>query len=119
MVIPSRHEAMSIVVLEAGICGAPVLITDQCGFDDVALQEGGVVVAATVEGLQKGLLAMTSNPERLRTMGKNLKKYTQDLFLWAHIVKRHLELFAEKGGQLPVNSFPPHPPLSDRRSEQD
>ncbi|MFZ4441255.1 MAG: glycosyltransferase [Syntrophales bacterium] len=97
MVIPSRHEAMSIVVLEAGICCTPVLITDQCGFNDVALQEGGVVVAATVEGLQKGLLAMTSNPARLKVMGKNLKKYTQDLFLWAHIVKRHLELFTEKG----------------------
>lgn len=95
MAIPSRHEAMSIVVLEAGICGTPVLITDQCGFDDVALVEGGVVVEATVEGLRDGLLAMTGSPARLKIMGQNLTKYTRDHFLWEHIVKRHLELFAK------------------------
>ncbi|OLB60302.1 MAG: glycosyltransferase, partial [Nitrospirae bacterium 13_2_20CM_2_61_4] len=33
VVVPSRQEAMSIVVLEAGISGKPVLLTDQCGFD--------------------------------------------------------------------------------------
>ena len=33
LVIPSRQEAMSIVVLEAGISGTPVLLTDQCGFN--------------------------------------------------------------------------------------
>ena len=108
MVIPSRHEAMSIVVLEAGICGTPVLITDQCGFDDVALQEGGVVVAATVEGLREGLLATAGNPARLKIMGQNLKKYTCDLFLWDHIVKRHLELFAKisnNRGQSKIDSI--------------
>ena len=55
LVIPSRQEAMSIVVLEAGITGTPVLITDQCGFDDVAAVAGGIVVAASVEGLQEGI----------------------------------------------------------------
>jgi glycosyltransferase involved in cell wall biosynthesis len=34
--IPSRLEAMSIVVLEAGACGSPALITDQCGFPELA-----------------------------------------------------------------------------------
>jgi glycosyltransferase involved in cell wall biosynthesis len=94
LAIPSRQEAMSIVVLEAGITGTPVLITDQCGFDDVAAVAGGMVVAASVEGLQEGLLAMTGNPAKLKIMGHNLGKFTREYFLWDHMVNRYLELFS-------------------------
>ncbi len=94
LAIPSRQEAMSIVVLEAGITGTPVLITDQCGFDDVATVAGGMVVAASIQGLQKGLLSMTNDPERLEIMGQNLKEFTRENFLWDHLVNRYLELFS-------------------------
>ena len=95
LVIPSRQEAMSIVVLEAGITGTPVLITDRCGFDDVAAVTGGMVVEASVDGLRKGLLVMAGNPAKLRIMGQNLKKYTSEHFLWDQMVKRHIELFSK------------------------
>lgn len=94
LTIPSRQEAMSIVVLEAAITGTPVLITDKCGFDDVAAVGGGVVVPASVEGLQKGLLSMTGDPERLRIMGQNLEAYTREHFLWDHAANKYLELFS-------------------------
>lgn len=95
LAIPSRQEAMSIVVLEAGITGIPVLITNQCGFDDVASVRGGMVVAASVEGLQEGLLCMTSDPVKLKIMGQNLGKFTRDHFLWDNMVNRYLELFSK------------------------
>lgn len=94
LAIPSRQEAMSIVVLEAGITGTPVLITDQCGFGDVAEVAGGMVVSASIEGLQEGLLSMTSDPEKLKIMGRNLGEFTREHFLWDHIVNRYLELFS-------------------------
>ena len=31
LVVPSRQEAMSLVALEAGVVGTPVVLTDQCG----------------------------------------------------------------------------------------
>jgi len=95
LAIPSRQEAMSIVVLEAGISGTPVLMTDQCGFDGVAAVEGGMVVAASVAGLKRGLLSMTSDPGKLKTMGQNLEKFTRERFLWDHMVNRYLELFSK------------------------
>ena len=82
------------MVLEAGITRTPVLITDQCGFDEVAAVAGGVVVEASIEGLQKGLLSMTSDPEKLKIMGQNLLKFTREHFLWDHMVNRYLELFS-------------------------
>ncbi|MEN6318166.1 MAG: glycosyltransferase [Syntrophaceae bacterium] len=93
LVIPSRQEAMSIVVLEAGIAGTPVLLTDQCGFDDVATVVGGMVVTASVEGLQEGLTVMTSDTAELRIMGENLEHFVRHHFLWDRTAKEYLELF--------------------------
>lgn len=91
LVVPSRQEAMSIVVLEAGITGTPVLITDQCGFDEVLSIGGGKVVPATAEGLQKGLTEILNDPEGLKTMGERLNKYVCTHFAWNIIASKYLE----------------------------
>ena len=85
VVIPSRQEAMSIVVLEAGITGTPVLITDQCGFDEVEHIGGGKFVFATIEGLSNGLVELLSVPEKLKTMGRKLKNHASQHYTWDEV----------------------------------
>ena len=63
-------------------------------FDDVAVVGGGMVVAASIEGLQKGLLAMASDIGKLHIMGQNLEAYTREHFLWDHAANKYLELFS-------------------------
>ena len=93
LAIPSRQEAMSIVVLEAGITGTPVLLTDRCGFNVVEDINGGRVVPATVEGLQNGLLSMFAERGNLKAMGINLEKYVIGRFMWESIVGQHINLY--------------------------
>lgn len=93
LAIPSRQEAMSIVVLEAGVCRTPVLITDQCGFDKIEGAGGGRIVPASVDGLKSGLLHMLSDVERLSKMGERLESYTRTHFLWEATAARYLEVF--------------------------
>ena len=93
LVIPSRQEAMSIVVLEAGITGTPVLLTDQCGFDVVGKIKGGRVVSASVEGLELGLIEMLSDKYLLKILGSNLKQYTYNNFTWDSVICKYLTLF--------------------------
>jgi glycosyltransferase involved in cell wall biosynthesis len=93
LVIPSRKEAMSIVVLESGAVRTPVLITDQCGFEEVAGVNGGKVVPATVEGLQNGLLEMLTNMDDLKVMGLNLQKHVIEQFMWESIVHKYISLY--------------------------
>ncbi len=95
LVIPSRQEAMSIVVLEAGTTGTPVLLTDQCGFNEVSEIGGGRVVNATVNGIQKGLLKMLGNKNKLETMGEKLNKHVHENYLWESITKKHISLYQE------------------------
>ncbi len=94
LVVPSRQEAMSIVALEAGISGTPVLLTDRCGFDEVAEVGGGRVVAATTEGLRKGLVSMLKEPARLSEMGANLQRFVGERFTWASAAERCLALYS-------------------------
>ena len=93
LVIPSRQEAMSIVVLEAGIVGTPVLLTSCCGFDEVAIVGGGQVVAATANDLAAGLERLLSDRPVLIGMGSRLRDHVRHHFSWDVIVKRFLGLY--------------------------
>ncbi|MDD5676898.1 MAG: glycosyltransferase [Kiritimatiellae bacterium] len=95
LVIPSRSEAMSIVVLEAGAAATPVLITDQCGFNDIADIGGGRVVSASEEGISEGLRNILSHPNELTMMGSRLQQYVQQSFTWDSIVKKYLSIYRE------------------------
>jgi glycosyltransferase involved in cell wall biosynthesis len=95
LVIPSRQEAMSIVVLEAGVTGTPVLITDRCGFEDVARVGGGLIVSADVDGLRRGLVEMLQDKKSLVTMGAKLKAHVTANFTWDTITERYLALYNE------------------------
>lgn len=94
LAIPSRHEAMSIVVLEAGVSGTPVLLTDQCGFNQVADVGGGWVVPATVEGLRVGLTEVLSNQSSIDQAALKIKKYVVDNFSWKAIIQEYWQLYS-------------------------
>lgn len=97
LVVPSRQEAMSIVALEAGITATPVLLTDQCGFGEVADVDGGVVVEASAAGLQSGLEAMLADRGRLKEMGHNLKKHVREKYLWSGVAEAYIRMYEEIG----------------------
>lgn len=94
LVIPSRHEAMSIVALEAGVCGTPVLLTDQCGFDQLEENGCGWVVPATVEGLEKGLATVLSSPAQIESAALSVRKYVAENFLWDAVIRSYRTLYS-------------------------
>jgi glycosyltransferase involved in cell wall biosynthesis len=93
LTIPSRHEAMSIVVLEAGVVSVPVLLTDRCGFDDVAEIGGGVVVPADPSAIQRGMEVLLADTESLPQMGARLNAFVMSGFTWDIAVARHERVF--------------------------
>ena len=93
LVVPSRHEAMSIVALEAGICGTPVLLTDQCGFNELAEIGGGWVVPASAEALARGITEIISKPEARKTASLNIKNYVTKNFSWDYVISHYFAIF--------------------------
>jgi len=101
LVVPSRQEAMSIVALEAGICATPVLLTDQCGFDEIASVDSRLVVPATSNGLAAGLLALLEDADDLRETGLRLRAFVQARYDWAVVVNRYTDLYCRLLGDRP------------------
>jgi glycosyltransferase involved in cell wall biosynthesis len=96
LAVPSRQEAMSLVVLEAGLAARPVLITDACGVPDVGEVDGGAVVAPTVDGIADGLWRMLSaSPEESRARGERWRQRVVERFGWDAVAPRYIHLFEQ------------------------
>jgi glycosyltransferase involved in cell wall biosynthesis len=99
LVIPSRREAMSIVVLEAGTHAKAVLLTDRCGFDEVEQVGGGRVCPANAGALEASLVEMAADPAALARMGGRLAAHVASHYTWERAAARHAELFRRVAGQ--------------------
>jgi len=104
VVVPSRQEAMSIVALEAGACGKAVLLTDRCGFDEVASAGGGQVVAARPDAMAQALDRLLPDRERLRAMGENLSALVRARYTWPGAAQHYVRLFDSILKQAPCAS---------------
>lgn len=82
LVVPSHSEAMSIVAVEAGICATPVLMTDQCGLDELRQVHEGLVVPASADGIAAGLRLALADPDRLRAWGGDWQAIVRERYLW-------------------------------------
>ncbi|RJG02930.1 glycosyltransferase [Noviherbaspirillum sedimenti] len=93
LVVPSRQEAMSIVALEAGICGIPVMVTDQCGFDEIRSIDPVLEVPANATGIAHGLVQLVTEPDRLSRIGPALQTFVSQRYEWTSIVVKYLNLY--------------------------
>lgn len=86
---------MSIVALEAGMAGTPVLLTEACGFAEIESAGGGLVVPTSVAGLQGGLRRLLSDDVALRGMGQRLHALCLERYTWDRVVGRYDALYTE------------------------
>jgi glycosyltransferase involved in cell wall biosynthesis len=90
LIVPSRREAMSIVALEAGACGTPVLLTSECGFDEVS-EVGCEVVPPSVDGLYEGMRRMLQS-NNLDSIGYDLRDKIINKYTWKHTAEAYLKI---------------------------
>ena len=93
LVVPSRQEAMSIVAIEAGICGVPVLLTDQCGFAEIRSVDPRLETSATVAGLADGLTNLLAEPGILEKLSPVWSSFVNRKYAWTSLVPEYLKLY--------------------------
>lgn len=96
LVVPSRQEAMSIVALEAGISGIPVMLTDQCGFAEITAIDSGLEVPASVAGIADGLVRLLLEPGLLDRVAGGLYNFVAQKYTWHSIVNLYLSLYGNR-----------------------
>jgi glycosyltransferase involved in cell wall biosynthesis len=90
LVVPSRREAMSIVALEAGACGTPVILSTECGFDEVK-EVGCKVVQPNAEELYNGMNSMLSSSKSLKALGNDLRNLILERYTWKKSAEQYLK----------------------------
>ena len=91
LAVPSRREAMSIVALEAGACGTPVILTTACGFDEVK-NVGCKVVQPLTDELYSGMKSMLSSSNALEAVGNNLRSLILQKYTWKKTAEKYLSI---------------------------
>jgi glycosyltransferase involved in cell wall biosynthesis len=104
LIVPSRQEAMSLVALEAGIEGTPVMMTDVCGFDDLERSGGGLLVPPTVDGLTNGLRRLLASPAELPRMGRALRAHVLSNYRWPSVAPRWVSVLTAAVSTRPRDS---------------
>jgi glycosyltransferase involved in cell wall biosynthesis len=94
LVVPSRSEVMSMVALEAGAAGTPVLLTESCGFDEVAEHGGGIVTTADADAIAQALMSMLANRTELKHMGQRMQRLVLHSYTWPPIAQSLLNELA-------------------------
>lgn len=92
LVIPSRSEAMSLVALEAAAVATPVVLTDRCGFDELAEVDSRLVVPATAEGIARSVCDLLEGSGELARIGKALQAHVTSRFGWDAVMDRFVGL---------------------------
>jgi glycosyltransferase involved in cell wall biosynthesis len=93
LTIPSRQEAMSMVVIEGGAAGTPVVATNRCGLSDLEEIGAGIIAAPNVDDIAKGIADALADPARRRSMAQVLHAHTLENFSSEVISAQLLEMF--------------------------
>ena len=91
LVVPSRKEAMSIVAIEAGACGTPVLLTTEGGFDEIK-EVGCKIVPPNADELYKELYNTFYSEKNLTSLGSDFRNFVLDRYTWKMTTQKYLEL---------------------------
>lgn len=92
-VLPSMHENFGNVVLEAMICGLPVVLTDRCGIAPQVQGRGGLVVPYREEALAWAMKRLVSEPELREEVSKRGRSLLKEEFSWEPIVEKLERLY--------------------------
>jgi glycosyltransferase involved in cell wall biosynthesis len=87
-VLPSFHEGLPIVALEAARCGAPMLLSDIAANRDIGLPLANYFPVGNVTALTD---ALTADPANFAVDGERIRK----VFDWDQIARETLETYQE------------------------
>jgi glycosyltransferase involved in cell wall biosynthesis len=91
---PSVMESFSIVIMEAWLCGAPVLVNAHCPVtvEHCQRSQGGLYFGDYLE-FEGCLRELLDRPDLARSLAANGRQYVLDNFHWDRVTEKYIRLF--------------------------
>ncbi len=95
LVYPSADEVFGLVPFEGLLCGAPVVVTDDCGCGELIADAGaGLLVGfGDVSGLQDRIRTLIEDADAGRAMVARGRRYIEDRLSFTRVASRHETLY--------------------------
>ena len=91
LVIPSRSEAMSLVVLEAALYGLESIFTDQCGLDEISNRKLGKCVKVDSNEIANSIIHHIKSKKPQKNL--ELIDYVSKNFDWDRLSDKYMNVF--------------------------
>ncbi|MGD8894738.1 MAG: glycosyltransferase family 4 protein [Acidobacteriota bacterium] len=99
LVMPSRHESLSMVVLEAWMMGRPVLVNGDCEvLRGQVLRADGGLYYRRYEEFAAALDLLMGEPALADRLGRQGGEYFEENYAWERIVEKYERLLAMASG---------------------
>jgi glycosyltransferase involved in cell wall biosynthesis len=99
LVMPSRHESLSMVVLEAWMMGRPVLVNGDCEvLRGQVLRSGGGLYYRRYEEFAAALDLLLAEPGLADRLGDQGREYFQANYAWERVMEKYDRLLARVAG---------------------
>lgn len=93
---PSTHEVFGLVPLEGLLCGAPVVVGDDCGCGEIVAEAGaGLRVDGTVEALRGAIRALLADRAAAAAMVERGRQYVARHLDYAKVAAAHVDVYSE------------------------
>ncbi|HEX6925674.1 MAG TPA: glycosyltransferase family 4 protein [Longimicrobiaceae bacterium] len=91
--VPGDMEGFGVVMLEAGLCGLPILAADLEGIRDVVRdgENGMLLPAGDADAFARAIESFRHNPGRLEAASRSSVQATLSRFSWEVVVEQYLE----------------------------
>lgn len=96
IVVPGTMEGFGISVLEAALCGRPVIASDLEGLKDaICHNENGILVEPeNPEAFVRAILPLLESADMRHALGERAARYTETHFHWNIIARLYIETLA-------------------------
>jgi glycosyltransferase involved in cell wall biosynthesis len=102
LVMPSRHESLSMVVLEAWMMGRPVLVNGDCEvLRGQVLRANGGLYYRRYEEFAAAMNLLTTDPGLADCLGAQGRDYFQENYAWDRVMEKYERLLARAAAGTP------------------
>ena len=101
LVYPSADEVFGLVPFEGLLCGAPVVVTDDCGCGELIADAGaGLLVRfGDIEGLQQRIRTLIQDTAAGAAMVARGRRYIAERLSFTRVAEQHEAVYAQVVGK--------------------